>query len=171
MLKFEKVTKDNYDKVLEIKHFLFPESKSDEDYEKYFAGLQKAEYYLVYFNNEPCAITGWYDFDDKNIDAFMGWFGVLPQFRKMGIGMQVLDFTINQVKCNNYNAFRTYTDKVVNADSVRLYEKAGLIIEDYTYPDKLGETGNFVVFTKMLKSEKIELWDNRPLNEDDNYDF
>ena len=171
ILKFEKLTNKNYDTLLKIKHQLFPESNSDEDYDKYFSKSQICDYYLVYYKNTPCSITGIYDFDNNKIDAFMGWFGVLPEFRQLGIGQKVLEFTTNLAKENNYNYFRIYTDKVENKESVELYKKAGFLIEDYTYPDKLGKTGNFVVFTKILKSNGNDLWNNRPLNEDENYYF
>jgi hypothetical protein len=60
---------------------------------------------------------------------------------------------------------------MVNYPSVCLYEKNSLIKERYSYPDKLGKTGSFVVFTKILKSNNNDLWNNRPLNEDFNYEI
>ena len=171
MIEFELLTMENYEIVLFIKHLLFPESRSDVDYEKYFNNNENCEYFLVTINKEPCGITGWYDFDDKNVDAFMGWFGVLPNFRKKGIGRKILEFTINRVKDRNFNYFRVYTDEAVNYPSVCLYEKESLIKERYSYPDKLGKTDSFVVFTKILKSNDNDLWNNRPLNEDFNYEL
>lgn len=171
MLSFDVLSLDNYKQVLDIKHVLFPESKSDEDYEKYFSNNSNSEYFLVKENGVSCGITGWYDFDFKGVNAFMGWFGVLNEFRNKGIGKQILDFTIKRVKDRNFNYFRVYTDEVVNYESSCLYEKEGLIKERYSYPDKLGNNGNFVVFTKVLSSCGEDLWDNRPLNEDFNYDI
>ena len=106
MLEFELLTLENYQTVLSIKHLLFPESKSDVDYEKYFNDNSHCGYFLVKVDNEPCGITGWYDFDGQNIHAFMGWFGVLTKFRKKGIGRKILEFTINRVKDRNFNYFR-----------------------------------------------------------------
>lgn len=170
-LRFEKLTRQNLNDCLTIKHLLFPESNSDEDYEKYFSNTAISEYFVVYFNNQPCAITGWYDFDNNKEDAFMGWFGVLPNFRQKGIGSQVFDFTVNRVKEHKYNYFRLYTDIIVNKESVILYTKKGMLIEPYTYDDALGNTGNFVVFTTIIKSNGNDKWNNRPLNEDCNYNF
>ncbi len=46
-IKFELLTKENYDDVLKIKHQLFPESNSDKDYEDYFNNLVLAKYFLI----------------------------------------------------------------------------------------------------------------------------
>ena len=93
-LKYQKLNKENFSIVLDIKHKLFPESVSDEDYEKYFNNQIKSNYYLITIDNLPCATIGWYDFDNKNKTAFVGWFGVLPEFQNMGIGKQILSFII-----------------------------------------------------------------------------
>ena len=167
-LEYQKLTKENYFKVLEIKHKLFPESSSDEDYENYFNNVTKSNYYLILLNNVPCATIGWYEFDSKN--AFIGWFGVLKEFQNKGIGSQILNYVINEIKLLNYAYVRVYTDKVENFVSTKLYKKLFDLEEAYTYPDKLGSTGNFVIYSKFLTNEN-ELWNNRPLNEDDNYNF
>lgn len=70
----------------------------------------------------------------------------------------------------NYDYLRVYTDKIVNSTSIKLYNKIFNIQEDYRYPDKLGKTKNFVIFTKFLKHKKLK-WNNFPLNEDNNYNF
>lgn len=168
-LSFVKLNKTNYQDCLNIKHQLFPESKSDEDYENYFRKNFHCKYYIVYQDSKPCAIAGWYDFDGNKTDAFMGWFGVMPDFRNQGIGSKTFDFILDKVIKKKYNYFRVYTDKVVNEESVCLYLKKEMIMENYSYSDNLGKTGNFVVFTKVLKSNGKDLWNNRPLNEDSNY--
>lgn len=170
MLEYQKLSKQNYLEVLKIKHLLFPESNSDEDYDKYFRGENKSNYYLVLKDGTPCATIGWYDFDERGEDAFVGWFGVLPEFQGLGIGKEALKFIINEVKNLNYDYLRVYTDKVVNAVSTKLYDKTFDLREDYTYPDKIGQTNNFVVYT-IFFNDKHEEWHNRPLNEDDNYEF
>ncbi len=170
-LKFEKLCKENFDECLKLKHLLFPESNSDKDYEKYFSGNVLSEYFLAICGKDVCAITGWYAFDETHENAFMGWFGVHPNFRNKGIGSKVFDFTLDRVKKAGFNYFRLYTDKVVNKASVQLYTKKSMTIEPYTFGDALGKTGNFVVFTKVIESNGNDLWNNRPLGEDDNYDF
>jgi GNAT superfamily N-acetyltransferase len=170
-LKFEAISKENFDEIVKIKHTLFPESNSDEDYYDFFENRKPCEYFLVYFKNEPCAITGWYDFDGLRKDAFMGWFGVLPHLTRNGIGSAVFDFTFERVKKHGYNYFRVYTDEKVNFASTILYKKKNMIEERYSFNDKLGNCGRFVVYTKVIKSlgKEFDLWNNRPLEEDFNY--
>lgn len=170
MLKYVKLSKSNYNEILKIKHKLFPESISDEDYIKYFNNDIKSNYYLILYNNKPCATIGWYDFDNSNNNAFVGWFGVLPEYQGKGIGNEILNFIIQEVKSLQYNYLRVYTDKVENFISTKLYDKLFDVREEYTYPDKIGNTNNFLVYTKFL-NDKYELWNNTPLNEDDNYGF
>lgn len=170
MLKYCTLNKQNFKEVLKIKHKLFPESKSDEDYAKYFNNKIKSNYYLVLKNNKPCATIGWYDFDNKNNNAFVGWFGVLPEYQGKGIGKEILNFIIKEVKTLKYNYLRVYTDKIENFISTKLYDKLFDIKEDYTYSDKIGNTNKFLIYTKFLTGKK-ELWNNTPLNEDDNYEF
>lgn len=170
MLTYQKLNKENYNEVLKIKHQLFPESNSDEDYTNYFNNQIKSNYYLVLKNNSPCATIGWYDFDNNNTDAFVGWFGVLPKYQNQGIGKEILNYIIKEVRNLNYKYLRVYTDKKVNPISILLYDRLFDIKEDYTYPDKLGKTGTFVVYSKLLTNEK-QKWDNTPLNEDFNYSF
>jgi GNAT superfamily N-acetyltransferase len=168
MLTYKKLNKDNYSDVLKIKHQLFPESKSDEDYIKYFSNDVKSNYYLVLKDGAPCATIGWYEVDSEN--AFVGWFGVLPEYQGVGIGKEVLRFIIKELEGLDYSYLRVYTDKVVNFISTKLYDSVFDAVEDYKYLDKIGKTNNFVIYTKFLK-DKHEMWNNIPLNEDDNYDF
>ena len=170
MLVYQKLNKSNYNEILKIKHQLFPESNSDDDYIKYFNNEVKSNYYLVLKDDKPCATIGWYDFDNKNTDAFVGWFGVKPEFQGQGIGKEILQYIIDEVKALNYDYLRVYTDKVVNPISILLYNKMFDVKEAYLNSDKIGWTKNFVVFTKYLNNKR-EKWHNRPLNEDDNYNF
>ena len=165
---FEKLTKNNYLELLRIKQLLFPESNSDEDYEGYFSGKVTSNYFKC--DNENCGIGGWYDFDGQHKDAFVGWFGILPQFRRRGIASQALKFIIEETKNLGYESLRVYTDEYVNKESIFLYDKFFDICEDYTFPDKIGKTKQFVVFSKFFTSKR-EKWNNKPLGEDENYTF
>ena len=106
MLEYQKLSKQNYLEVLKIKHLLFPESNSDEDYDKYLSGENKSNYYLVLKDGTPCATIGWYEIKEKGTNAFVGWFGVLPEFQGLGIGKEALKFIINEVKNLNYDYLR-----------------------------------------------------------------
>ena len=120
--------------------------------------------------NRPCGITGWYAFDKTKNDAFVGWLEVLPEYRKKSIASKSMEFIIEDVKKQGFKNLRVYTDRVVNHESTFLYNKYFDICEDYTYPDKIGKTNNFVVFSKLFTKEKLK-WNNYPLGEDDNYEL
>lgn len=42
-------------------------------------------------------------------------------------------------------------------------------MEKYSYPDDIGKTNKFVIFSKNIKNTKFCYWNNKPLNEDGNY--
>lgn len=168
-IEFEKLDEHNYKTNLEIKNKLFPESNSNEDYVDYFENRKNSEYFVVKADGFYVGIIGWYDFDDSGRDAFVGWFGVLPEFQRRGIGEKAFDFIFDRVKQKGYRYLRVYTDKVVNFESVEFYKSKNMILEPYTFDDKLGRNGNFVVFTKVISSDGGDLWNDKPLGEDDNY--
>lgn len=57
-IKYQKLNNYNYKTVLDIKHRLFPESNSDEDYVKYLKNENISNYYLIEFEDVPCATIG-----------------------------------------------------------------------------------------------------------------
>lgn len=170
MINFKKLTKRNFSEVLKIKHALFPESNSDNDYIEYFQHKRQSNYYLILDNDIPCGIIGWYEFEENDPNAFVGWFGGLPKFRRKSIATKALLLIIDEVKSKGFQYLRVYKDKVVNRESCELYKKYFDLCEDYLADDKLGKTNQFVIYSKWL-CDKKDHWNNRPLNEDDNYSF
>jgi GNAT superfamily N-acetyltransferase len=87
--------------------------------------------YWVILNDDVkvIAITGLYFESRTRIEkatAWLGWFGVHPNFRKTGIGTSLLRFTIKEAKKARCKRIRLYTSLDKNEeDARRLYEKEG----------------------------------------------
>ena len=159
---FEIVDKDNYKLDIVLQAELFPKEKSPK---QVYEGLQTGNpvNYIVYKNDTPIGITGYY-FDEKLPDhVFINWFGVLSGYRCQGYGHQIIEWLIKECKKFSVKYLTTYTDKIVNAASVRLYKSLGFSVRDYDNQEdinkftSLGVENNYVVCCLKLKDcEDIE---------------
>lgn len=116
-------------------------------------------YYIAYINNEQIGITGIYHYQED--EAWLAWFGILPQYRNKGYGKKLLEETIKIAKEQKYNTFRLYTDRIENAKAIKLYEKLGFVGEKYSC-EKLSY--DCWIYSKSLYDNNVKLWDNKNLN-------
>jgi ribosomal protein S18 acetylase RimI-like enzyme len=119
------------------------------------------KYYLVYSCKQLIGITGlYYQKEISKDDAWMGWFGVLPEFRGQGFGEKILKMTLDLAKKQAYTTFRLYTDLDGNKIAIKLYKKLGFLGEKYT-AEKLDY--NCHIFSKSLTKTPTIPWNNRTL--------
>lgn len=81
--------------------------------------------------SEIVAITGLYNEKDKHDEdeVWLGWFGVIPECRGMGIGREVLEWSIKEARQLGYKKLRLWTTTYPDeANAQELYEKVGLKI-------------------------------------------
>lgn len=125
-------------------------------------------YYLVYKQNIPIGITGIYTDDslsgDEKFTAWLGWYGVIKEYRNKGYGKQILLDTISEAKRRGYKKFRLYTSKVKCKEAINLYDKIMDIGEDYTLEQLYLQRK---VYSKSLTDNAIDKWNNRNLFLDD----
>lgn len=165
-LFFEEVTVENVDEAIKVQRKIFPNddgainiqiSTDRSLIKKYFLDESKyrdtAKFWLCRTGNGIVGITGIYSYFEYPEDAWLGWFGVLSEFRKKGLGREILLWTMSQAKVGGFNTFRLYTDMEDDAEAVCLYRKIGMIEEPYTTEDLDGQT---FVFSKSLVSENTE---------------
>ena len=164
-MKYERITFDNLELACKIQNELFPEEDARENF---IEQINKApyrkemDYRIVYLDNEPIGITGIYAYHEYPNEAWLGWFGILKQFRNKGYGKKVLEDTMKYAKEKGYTIFRLYTDEFL-LDAQRLYEKMGFIKELYDREDDQSEysTAETYVYSKSLTDKEVELWNNR----------
>lgn len=99
------------------------------------------------------------------MDAWLGWFGILPEFRKKGYGSIVFDETVSLAKQKGYKSFRLYSEEYFT-DAHRLYRSKGMISEIYNNiddKDPYEPDVTTLIFSMSLTDEKIELWNNKIL--------
>lgn len=170
-MKLELITFKNYKEAIKIQNTIFPHENGtlnilaslDRDLftEKtnLFYPDDKVKYYLAYIEEKIIGMTGMYI--EGNNEAWLGWFGILPELRNQGYGKLLLEETIKLAKNNGHKVLRLYTDKKANATAIKLYEKLGFTGEKYSF-EKLDY--DCWIYSKNLCNEELKLWNNKNLN-------
>ena len=99
---------------------------------------------------------------------WLGWFGVLNEFRRKGYGQQILIDTINMAKylAKKYpiKYFRLYTSEKDDSITPPLYYKIMDIKEYYNNVNDVNYDNTCVIFSKSLFETPITYWNDRFLN-------
>lgn len=129
------------------------------------------KYYLVYNNDVIIGITGLYNecnYEDESI--WLGWYGVLEEYRLHGFGKQILLDTIDMAKeemrhNSKIKYLRLYTSLVENKVAQILYKKHMEISEYYENDDDVNYGHTCLIYTKRLNENvHLELWNSRFIN-------
>jgi GNAT superfamily N-acetyltransferase len=166
-IHFELITDTNFDIAKRVQNTIFPEEDGGENFKeaiRHDPYRKEMDYYIVYFNDEPIGVTGIYSYHEYPEDAWLGWFGILPEYRHHGYGSVTLEKTIAMAAEKGYRNFRLYTDELAT-DAHHLYEKYGMTKELYDNPS---DKDNYIdadiyIYSKSLTGEKIEPWNNKIL--------
>ncbi len=164
---FERITWDNLELACKIQNEIFPE---EDGRQNFIEQIQKdpyrkeQDYYIVYLDEEPIGITGIYSYHEYPENAWLGWFGILNQYRKRGYGGRVLDKTIELAKEKGYTKFRLYTDEYAKS-AHKLYKSRGLVAELYDNKEDKDEffIADIYIYSLSLTNEPIDLWNNKIL--------
>ena len=166
-LIFTRINKDNLDLACKIQNTIFPKEDARQNY---IEGINKDPYrkelnhFIVYLGNTPIGVTGLYSYNEYPEDAWLGWFGILEEYRKNGYGGTVLDKVIELAKQKGYKRFRVYTDEFAE-DAHKLYESRGMIKEKYDREDDKDEyfIADIFIYSISLTNDNISLWNNKLL--------
>ena len=166
-IRFEKITYENLELACKIQNEIFPKEDARENFIEQIKNdpyRKEMDYKIVYINDEPIGITGIYSYNEYPDDAWLGWFGILYEYRNKGYGKLVIEKTMELAKEKGYKNFRLYTDEYAK-DAHKLYEKLGLIKESYDRDDDKDEyfIADIYIYSKSLNNEKLELWNNKLL--------
>ena len=170
-MEFVLVDKINYKEAIKIQNSIFPKENGalnilaslDRELFIKLTGLNyeddHVKYYLAKKDDEFVGITGIYYYDLDN--AWLGWFGILTEFRNRGLGRELLKKTIDLATTMNFKYIRLYTDFVDNHNAINLYEEEGFIGEKYIL-EKLSYDCR--IYSKGLVDDSVGLWNNKNLN-------
>lgn len=110
------------------------------------------EYYLAYNHDNLVGITGLYRSpQDPKDTCWMGWFGVVPEFRSNGYGKIIIDFTEKIAFEKGFHIIKLWTTKEPDeAIAQLLFEKMR-----YEIIDSKKETVLSGEYEMIIRSKKI----------------
>lgn len=164
-INFIKIDQENLNLACEIQNKIFPKEDARQNFIEQInkdSYRKEMDYYIVYLQNTPIGVTGLYSYNEYPENAWLGWFGILEQYRKNGYGGIVLDKTIELARKKGYTKFRLYTDEYAKS-AHKLYESRGLVKELYDNEDDKDEyfVADVYIYSISLTKEQIDLWNNK----------
>lgn len=164
-INFEQITFDNLELACQIQNEIFPEENARNNYIEQINKnpyRKEMEHFIVYNNEIPIGVTGIYSYHEYPDDVWLGWFGILNEYRNRGYGGRALDKTIELAKSKEYKNFRLYTDEFAT-DAHKLYSSRGMIKELY---DNINDKDKYIdaeiyIYSMSLTDEPIKSWNNK----------
>lgn len=165
-LEYELINKDNIDLATSIQHTIFPDECAYIHY-KYAidTNYKSNKYYIIRWNELPVGVIGLYvnnEIDSESI--WLGWFGILPEFRSKGLGRRSILDMIEQSKKYNKKYFRLYTNDDGDSTARPLYRSVMQVYEHYNNINDYNYNGNCLIYSFSLCNQKPTLWNDRFLN-------
>lgn len=165
-LKYELIDENNIKLATSIQHTIFPDECAYIHY-KYAidTNYKRNKYFIIKWNEVPVGVIGLYIDDEiDNESIWLGWFGILPEFRSKGIGRKSILDMIQEAKKYNRKYFRLYTNDKGDSTARPLYRSVMQLYENYNNLNDYNYDGNCLVYSYSLCNEKVSLWNNRFLN-------
>ena len=167
-LRFEEISKDNIKVAAKLQYEIFPNSSAYSVYKSKITGERKDLYigYIAYMEDIPVGVTGIYEIPEYSDTVWLSWFGIKKEYRKLGYGKQILDYTIEMAKTLNKKYLRLYTFEVWNSEA-QVFYKRNMDLGEYYYNEKEHKDifeGKPKIFSISLCDEKVELWNNKFIN-------
>lgn len=167
-LRFEEISKDNIKIAARLQYEIFPNSSAYSVYKSKITGERKDLYigYVAYMGDIPVGVTGIYEIPEYSDTVWLSWFGIKKEYRKLGYGKQIFDYTIEMAKAYNKKYLRLYIFEIWNNEAQKFY-KRNMDIGEYYYNNKEYKDifeGKPKIFSISLCDEKVELWNNKFIN-------
>lgn len=167
-LRFEEISKDNIKVAAKLQYEIFPNSSAYSVYKSKITGERKDLYigYIAYMEDIPVGVTGIYEIPEYSDTVWLSWFGIKKEYRKLGYGKQILDYTIEMAKALNKKYLRLYTFEIWNSEAQAFYER-NMHLGEYYYNEREHKDifeGKPKIFSISLCDEKVALWNNKFIN-------
>ncbi len=92
--------------------------------------LERTRFWTAEFDGRVVGVAGLYYYRNMATEAWLSWFGLLPEMRGHGNGSRFLDWVIKAVRDEGRAVLRLWTtDEEEYAAAMRLYERRGFATE------------------------------------------
>lgn len=170
MLKHIKINKNNLEYAIEITKELFPNRDAKPYYEGAVSGENDYNFFLVYNGDDCVGLSGIYHVGADYENGFLGFFGILPKYRRESLGSDALRLLDETARDLGFRTMRALVNKTLDDEGVIPFLKAnGYSLEEYYNPrDKASLNHDYIIMSKSLFQEPINPWNNKNLHISEN---
>ncbi|RIA75704.1 acetyltransferase (GNAT) family protein [Anaeroplasma bactoclasticum] len=166
MIKHIKLNQDNLAFAIEVQREIFPYDDATKKYTEMVNGENDNNYFLVYNGDECIGVSGLAHYGADVEDGFLGWFGILPKYRRLGLGSEALRLLDETARDLGYRRMRVIFNTETGFPGAKTFLKVnGYTAESYQCPrDRVSLSGNYAILSRSLYNEPCEPWNNRNLH-------
>lgn len=165
MLKFVPLNKENLFLGKEIQKKIFPKEYMNDTLEKSLFSSPEylSQFWLVKKGKEFVGLSGIYFYPEYPEDAWLNWFGVIPKYRRRGLGRKIFFRTFAYARRLGFKSFRLYTDKYDNEATLAFYRSLSMLEERYC--PQFDDFSDILIFSKSCHpfQKFVSPWNNKYL--------
>ena len=120
--------------------------------------------YVIKWKNRCVGIIGLHLLPKHKNTIWLNWFGVLPKYRRQGIGTHALFKIISLARNLKFKEFRIVTYELWNSQAQHIYKKTMQTSEFYTNKQDWQyaiKRGRAMIFSSSLVDKRISKWNNK----------
>lgn len=165
MLKFVSLDAENLSVAREIQKEVFPLEYMNDTLEKSLSSSPTylSQFWLIKKGKEFVGLSGIYFYPEYPEDAWLNWFGVIPKYRRRGLGRKIFFRTFAYARRLGFKSFRLYTDKYDNEATLAFYRSLAMFEERYC--PQFDDFSDILIFSKSCHpfQKAVIPWNNKYL--------
>lgn len=131
---------EDFDKVFLDTVLIWCKIMSDDNDKRFW------QVWLITSNNTPIGICGLYSLNNSTEELWLGWLGIVPEYRNKGLGVNVMNFLYSQARGLNCKRILSYVDK--KGKPLSFYKREGFQI--------IGNVKKYLQSHKNISLEEFE---------------
>ena len=168
-VKIVNVNNDNVYYAINIQRSLFPDSNGAYNFIESLVKTSEFKFWLIKKDGQYIGTAGIYYLPEDKESAWLGWFGVLPEFRRQGIGSIAIKHFEKVARERGFRYTRLYTNRDDNETAKSFYRSHGYTEEYYECREDPGTAVEILsIFSKPLhEGDSVPLWGNKNMHIDE----
>ena len=164
-----RIDPDSIMSAIAIQRTLFPNCDGTVNFMEAVEGISGYEYWILYVEGTPVGISGIYSLQEDPESAWLGWFGILPEFRRKKLGSEALSLFEQEARKRGFRFARLYTARWNNDVAKSFYANNGYVEEYYDCQEDSGASVEALsIFSKALYPDgELPAWNNRNMHIDE----